>query len=165
MPGFRRHLSTHRRRKPDNNPAFEDANLRPMFVQANQGPVPHIHHGDPGAENDPGLLALDQIFIWIKGEVALLIHEINLGVFDFNAGHGPGGAGPQNRFNNAVAAFKNFVNSLNNEAVNPNGNFGPTINFAEIEPIRDGSGFYTSARVVVQWQGGTHSDSSMSHVP
>ncbi len=165
MPGLRRNLATRRRRKPDNNPAEEPADLRPMFVRANQGPVPHVHHRDPGSDTDAGLRALDQIFIWIKGEVALLIHEINQGVFEFNAGHGPGGVGPQNRFNNAVAALKNFVNSLNNEAVNPNGNFGPTINFAEVEPILDGSGFYTSARIVVQWQGGTHSDSSIIHVP
>jgi hypothetical protein len=162
MPGFRRHLATHRRRKPDNNPAQEDALLIPKFVQANLEPVPHKHHGDPGAENDPGLLALDQIFIWIKGEVAILLHEINKKILAFNAGH-PGGN--QQQYDQAVRALKDFINTLNNEAVNPNGNFGPTINFADVEPIRDSSGFYTSARVVVQWQGGTHSDSSMIHVP
>jgi len=181
MPAFPRDLKEIKARQEGDRrpkPQAKDDPLTPelgkKFGQANKEEVKHAHHEDldtkafkalaPETQKDleEGLLALDEIFKWIRGETSRLLDKINQGLADFNEADDPVKSGAaQKKYNAATEEFTKFVNELNN----PDGtSFGATINAANIEPIQEG-GYYTSARVVIQWLGGTHSDSSMLHVP
>jgi hypothetical protein len=190
MPAFPRNLkeikirrAKERRPKPlvKNDPIADY--LGPKFKQANIGAVKHAHHEDlleddsvpspakkafqkltPRKKQDliNGLDALGEIFKWIMGETSRLLDNINQGLAAFNEANAKAkGAAAARKYTAATKAFNKFVNDLNN----PKGtSFGATINAANIEPIQDG-GYYTSARVVIAWLGGTHSGSSLIHVP
>ena len=163
MRKFPRKLIKHRRPKPNEVADPETPGLEPEFKQANKGPVRHLHRDDPAGANDKGLQALYEVFKYIQGRAADLIYEVNKGIEEFRDGKGTG------RYDTAVSNFDTFLADLNDPK--PSGSpgarneFGPTINSADIDPIENDEGFYTSARVIVQWLGGTHSDSSVIHVP
>ena len=115
---------------------------------------------------------MDEIFLWIKGRTAELLDKVNERLLAFNSATKKADEKAlQDAYNQAVRDFKNFVNRLNDETKlddlpdEEDFAFGPTINAANIKPIRDGEGFYTSVKIIVQWQGGTHSDSTVTHVP
>ena len=157
---------------------LEDQNkpaLMERLKEALHGPVAHSHHGEPTSDEKlkSGKEALDEIFKWIKFRTAELLDEVNERMLAFNkAANKADEKNLQDAYDAAVRDFKNFVNSLNDETAVPPGAFppdkfafGPTINAANITPLRDGDGFYTSVKIVVQWQGGTHSDSTVTHVP
>ena len=136
---------------------------------ARSSSIPHSHHDDvhQTPELVAGLEALDQIFNWIQTRTGELLEEINQRLLAFNTAPS---AGAQTAYNTAVRDFKKFVNTLNDETpgrqfTDASFSFGPTINAANIQPIQDGDGFYTSVKIIVQWQGGTHSDSTVTHVP
>ncbi len=179
-----------RRPKPKGGTADElTPDLGGKFEQANLGEVLHAHHGDdepgkhgpkslaqkkflgktPGERADlfEGFYALNEIQAWIIGETSRLLDKINHTICDFNrAATQAKRDEAQQNYDGATTEFNNFVASLNNPtpAAPPNDNFGPTINSATVEPIQTG-GYYTSARVIIEWRGGTHSGSSLIHVP
>jgi len=188
MPAFPRKLKEikerqekERRKKPNKS---EGPPLGPKFELANTKEVKHLHREDlekktlkdlePVLDAETfedlkngtltiedlkdGFNALEEIFKWILGETSRLLDEVNQGLADFTA------TGNQKKYDDATAAFNKFVDKLNDPAVDANGSFGATINAANIEPVQDG-GYYTSARVVIAWLGGTHSGSSLIHVP
>ncbi len=162
MRKFPRELIKHRRPKPKETADPLSPGLEPQFKQANLGPVPHLHREDPAAPNDKGLQALYEVFKYIQSQAADLIFDINKGIEDFRD------TGSQAKYKAAVDKFDAFLANLNDpkpSTAGGAGEFGPTINTADIDPIKNDEGFYTTARVVVQWLGGTHSDSSMVHVP
>jgi len=168
MPAFPRelteikaHREEHRRPKPSEG---EGGPLGPIFKDAQKQRVAHVH--DLNDQSTPvnlrnGKKALDEIFKWILSETAERLDKVNQGIALFNAN------GDQTLYNTATKAFTDFVNSLNDPTPDPGGSgaFGPTINAASIDPIQDAGGYCTSAKVVVQWLGGTHSDGSTIHVP
>ena len=148
----------------------------------------HAHHGDekqehtgrfkskvqkeflalPKATQDDmieGMHALDEIEKWIVGETSRLLDKINHALADFNEADSPTKSDEaQGNYDDATKEFNKFVDKLNNPTADPDGYFGATINSATIEPIQTG-GYYVSARVIIEWRGGTHSGSSLIHVP
>src|SRR5262245_1675821 len=184
-------IKKERREKPGKDDKLTPK-LSPFFIQANEKPVKHAHHEDleensqtpamlafvalpdPDREKlENGLLALDQIFQWIMGETSKLLDKINQAIADFNEAdpntdptQPTSEAAAVKKYYAATDAFNAFVYKLNDPTPTPDGSgyFGATINAANIEPIQTG-GYYTSASVVIQWRGGTHSGSSQIHVP
>jgi hypothetical protein len=192
MPAFPQNLQEIKERRDKERrpkPLATNDKLTPSlgakFAQANLKEVKHAHDEDevegPAGpksvaqqeflkldkftQNDlkEGKFALDEIQKWIVGETSRLLDKINQGLADFNeAGSPAASAAAQDKYEAATKAFNDFVSDLNN----PEGtSFGATINAANIEPIQSSGGYYTSARVIIQWLGGTHSGSSLVHVP
>jgi hypothetical protein len=168
MPAFPRelaeikaHRQEHRRPKPSEG---ETGDLGSFFKLAQKQELPHVHNLN-NQSAPPNLIkgkkALDEIFKWILSETAERLDQVNQGIALFNANN------DQTLYDTATKAFADFVSSLNDPTPAPGGSgaFGPTINAATIDPIQNAGGYCTSAKVIVQWLGGTHSDSSMIHVP
>ena len=118
---------------------------------------------DEPSGNKVNLPKLKAIFNWVVGETTVKLANINDALVKFNVDPVTGLAA----YEAAKGAFEDWVKCLDNP--HPFNHLDPslqgkcngvTMKWASIEPVEGNGGFVVGARIVVRWNGGSHSSSS-----